>query len=135
MKSSIKNNILIDIDGTVSEDIPNERSELFSRAKVLENSVESVNKLYEQGHSIIFFTARKEEHRVDTEDWLNRNGFKYHSLLMNKPRGGRYIWIDNLDVKGIKYNICLSSSYKFASKKINKKMIDAIVVRIEPSNI
>ena len=22
---------------------------------------------------------------------------------MNKPRGGNYIWIDNLDVKGIKY--------------------------------
>ena len=38
-------------------------------------------------------------------------------------------------IKGIKYNICLSSSYKFASKNINKKMIDAIVVRIDPSNI
>ena len=38
-------------------------------------------------------------------------------------------------IKGIKYKICLNSSYKFASKKINKKIIDAIVVRIEPSNI
>ena len=38
-------------------------------------------------------------------------------------------------IKGIKYSICLSSSYKFASKIINKKIIDAIVIRIEPSNI
>ena len=22
---------------------------------------------------------------------------------MNKPRGGNYVWIDNLDVEGIKY--------------------------------
>ena len=32
------------------------------------------------------------------------NGFKYHNLLMNKPRGGNYIWIDNLDVTGVKYS-------------------------------
>ena len=38
-------------------------------------------------------------------------------------------------IKGIKYSTCLSSSYKFAPKRINKKIIDAIVVRIEPSNI
>ena len=40
-----KKNILIDIDGTVSDDIPNEKSELFSTANVLEDSVSSVNKL------------------------------------------------------------------------------------------
>jgi len=103
MSNNKKNNILIDIDGTVSDDIPNEKSELFKTAKVLENSVESVNKLYEAGHHITFFTARREEHREVTETWLRSNNFKFHALLMNKPRGGNYIWIDNLDVKGIKY--------------------------------
>ena len=34
-----------------------------------------------------------------TVDWLNKNGFKYHNLLMNKPRGGNYHWIDNHVVK------------------------------------
>ena len=99
----MKNNILIDIDGTVSDDVPNEKSELFSKAGVLENAIESVNKLYDEGHNITFFTARKEEHRDVTETWLKNNNFKFHYLLMNKPRGGNYIWIDNLDVKGIKY--------------------------------
>ena len=95
-------NILIDIDGTVSDDIPNEKAHLFSTAKVLDGAVKAVNKLH-ANNIITFFTARREEHRKVTEDWLNINGFKYHQLLMNKPRGGNYIWIDNLDVEGIKY--------------------------------
>jgi uncharacterized HAD superfamily protein len=96
-------NILIDIDGTVSDDIPNEQEHLFPYAKVLKDSVDSVNKLYDDNHIITFFTARREKDREVTEKWLNDNGFKYHSLLMNKPRGGNYIWIDNLSVNGILY--------------------------------
>lgn len=98
-----KNNIMIDIDGTVSDDIPNEESYRFKDANVLEDAVESVNKLFDEGNTITFFTARREEHREVTENWLNKRGFKFDSLLMNKPRGGNYIWIDNLSVKGIHY--------------------------------
>ena len=32
------------------------------------------------------------------------HGFKYHSLLMGKPRGGNYHWIDNHLVKATRYN-------------------------------
>ena len=39
--------------GTVSDDIPNEKSELFSTAKVLDGAVKAVNKLY--AHNIITF--------------------------------------------------------------------------------
>lgn len=100
-----KKNIMIDIDGTVSDDIPNEMEHLFLTANVEKDAVQYVNKLYDMENTrITFFTARKEESRKDTEEWLNKNGFKYHELLMNKPRGGNYIWIDNLDVTGIKYN-------------------------------
>ena len=38
-------------------------------------------------------------------------------------------------IKGIKYNICLSSSYKFASKKINMDIILIKVNKIEPKII
>ena len=38
------------------------------------------------------------------ETWLKENGFKYHSLLMGKPRGGNYHWIDNHLVKATRYN-------------------------------
>ena len=38
-----------------------------------------------------------------TEKWLEKNGFKYHALLMNKPRGGNYHWIDNHIVRATRF--------------------------------
>jgi uncharacterized HAD superfamily protein len=98
------NNILVDIDGTVSEDIPNEEEHRFSSALPLVGAVDSVNRLYCDGNIITFFTARKEKHREVTEQWLLKHGFRYHHLILNKPRGGNYIWIDNLTVKGVLYD-------------------------------
>ena len=66
-------------------------------------SIETLNKWYDQGHIITFFTSRTEEHREITETWLDKWGYKYHGLLMNKPRGGNYHWVDNHIVKGTRY--------------------------------
>ena len=38
-----------------------------------------------------------------TEKWLKDHGFKYHGLLMDKPRGGNYHWIDNHMVRATRY--------------------------------
>ena len=38
------------------------------------------------------------------EEWLKKHNFKYHGLLMNKPRGGNYHWIDNHIVKATRFN-------------------------------
>ena len=50
---------LIDIDGTCCEDIMNEDSHLYPTAKVIEGSLEQINKWYDEGNHITFFTARK----------------------------------------------------------------------------
>ena len=42
-----------------------------------------INKWFEEGHSIYFFTSRTEEHRAVTEAWLNKNGFKYNHCAAN----------------------------------------------------
>ncbi|MBN08938.1 MAG: phosphoheptose isomerase [Flavobacteriaceae bacterium] len=97
-------NYLIDIDGTICDDIPNEEPERMKIAKVYPDALTTLNKWYDQGHIICFFTARIESHRKITEEWLLKNGFKYHSLLMNKPRGGNYHWIDNHLVRATRYN-------------------------------
>lgn len=97
-------NYLIDIDGTICDDIPNEEPERMSTAKLFPDALETLNKWYEEGHVICFFTSRTEEHRKVTEQWLKNNGFKYHSLVMGKPRGGNYHWIDNHLVKATRYN-------------------------------
>jgi hypothetical protein len=93
------NNYLVDIDGTICEDIPNEEPARMATAEAFPGALDTLNKWYDQGHIITFFTARTEEHREVTEDWLKRNGFKYHTLIVCKPRGGNYHWIDNAPVQ------------------------------------
>lgn len=100
-----KKNLLIDMDGTICDDVPNEHPERMVTAKVYEGARETINNWYDEGHIITFFTSRESaKHREISEQWLEKHGFKYHLLLMDKPRGGNYHWIDNHIVKGIKYN-------------------------------
>ncbi len=96
-------NYLIDIDGTITEDVPNEEPERMATCKPFEDARDTLNKWYEDGHIICFFTSRTEDHREVTETWLKEHGFEYHSLLMGKPRGGNYHWIDNHLVKATRY--------------------------------
>jgi hypothetical protein len=96
-------NYLIDIDGTICDDIPNEEPERMATANLYPDALETLNRWYEDGHLICFFTSRTEMHREVTERWLKENGFKYHSLLMGKPRGGNYHWIDNHLVKATRF--------------------------------
>jgi len=97
-------NYLIDIDGTICDDIPNEQAERMVTANVYKDALETLNRWYDQGHIITFFTSRFEMHRKVTEDWLEEKGFKYHGLLMNKPRGGNYHWVDNHIVRATRFS-------------------------------
>ncbi|MFT7252524.1 MAG: hypothetical protein ACI9FW_002286 [Flavobacterium sp.] len=96
-------NYLIDIDGTICDDIPNEEPERMATAVVYPDALKTLNNWYDEGHIIFFFTSRTEAHRGVTEEWLKRHGFKYHGMLMGKPRGGNYHWIDNHLVKATRY--------------------------------
>ncbi|MCC7302733.1 MAG: phosphoheptose isomerase [Bacteroidia bacterium] len=96
-------NFLIDIDGTVGDDIPNEEPWRMGEAAHYPDALEQCNRWHEEGHIITFFTSRTEEHREVTERWLNKCGFKFHGLLMGKPRGGNYHWIDNHIVRATRF--------------------------------
>lgn len=96
-------NYLIDIDGTICDDIPNEEPERMVTAEHYPDALDILNKWYDEGHIITFFTSRTEETREVTETWLNEKGFKYHGLLMDKPRGGNYHWIDNHMVRATRF--------------------------------
>lgn len=102
LPSHVKN-YLIDIDGTICDDIPNEQPERMATAELYPEALLTLNKWFDEGHIITFFTSRTEEHRLVTEKWLAENGFKYHGLLMGKPRGGNYHWIDNHMVRATRY--------------------------------
>ncbi|HRO08482.1 MAG TPA: phosphoheptose isomerase [Saprospiraceae bacterium] len=96
-------NYLIDIDGTICDDVPNEEAERMGTVMPYPDALIICNKWYDEGHIITFFTSRTEDHREITENWLNKHGFKYHGLLVGKPRGGNYHWIDNHMVKATRY--------------------------------
>ena len=96
-------NYLIDIDGTICDDIPNEEPERMATANLYPDALRTLNKWFDDGHIITFFTSRIEIHREVTESWLKDNGFKYHALLMGKPRGGNYHWVDNHIVRATRF--------------------------------
>ena len=96
-------NYLIDIDGTICDDIPNEEPERMATAELYPDALSTINDWFNQGHIITFFTSRLEEHRAVTEEWLDKHGFKYHGMLMGKPRGGNYHWIDNHIVRATRF--------------------------------
>jgi uncharacterized HAD superfamily protein len=114
-------NYLIDIDGTICDDIPNEEPWRMKDAKLYPDALERLNKWYNEGHIITFFTSRTEQHREVTETWLKENGFKYHGLLMGKPRGGNYHWIDNHLVRATRYSGNFSELVK---KEVNIEVFE-----------
>lgn len=109
-------NYLIDIDGTITEDVPNEEPWRMETCLPYIGSVDTINDWYSEGHIITFFTSRTEDHRKVTEEWLQKHGYFYHNLLMNKPRGGNYHWIDN--------HIVRATRYEGKWNKMTKKKLD-----------
>jgi len=96
-------NYLIDIDGTITDDVPNEEPHRMVTCEPYPDALEVLNKWYDEGHIIFFFTSRTEAHRTVTEEWLQRHGFKYHGIIFGKPRGGNYHWIDNHIVRATRF--------------------------------
>ena len=111
-------NYLIDIDGTVCDDVPNEEPERMGTVEPYPDALEILNKWYDEGHIITFFTSRTDDHKEVTEMWLKKHGFKYHHLLLNKPRGGNYHWIDNHMVRATRFK------GKFTDLVVKKKYIE-----------
>lgn len=86
----MKKTYVIDIDGTICT-----QEEDYSNAKPYKNRIERINKLYENGNEIVFFTARGTGTGIDwrktTELQLKSWKIKYHSLIFGKPVGDIFI--------------------------------------------
>ena len=59
LKGEMKN-YLIDIDGTITDDVPNEEPERMVTCEPYLDALETINRWYDQGHIICFFTSRTE---------------------------------------------------------------------------
>tara|TARA_R110002020_G_scaffold472999_1_gene701682 strand:+ start:448 stop:762 length:315 start_codon:yes stop_codon:yes gene_type:complete len=79
-------NIFVDIDETICQ-TPDDRD--YSKARPLQERIEKINSLYDEGNKITFWTARGSgtglDWRKTTEKQLKEWGVKYHELKMWKP--------------------------------------------------
>lgn len=82
--------IILDLDGTICTE-----EKMFSRSLAVpkEGAIKNINKLFDEGHTIIIFTARNWMEYEMTSSWLKKNNVKYHQLIMGKPIGD--VWIDD----------------------------------------
>lgn len=71
LRKGVKN-YLIDIDGTITDDVPNEEPERMIDCEPYLDALETINRWYDEGHQICFFTSRTEDLREITENWLNK---------------------------------------------------------------
>lgn len=82
--------LIIDMDGTICTE---ERTYSRSLAQPIEGAIEKINKLYDEGHTIVIYTARTWMEFEMTTHWLQTHQVKYHQLMMGKPIGD--LWIDD----------------------------------------
>jgi hypothetical protein len=61
----------------------------YSTAAPIQKAIDKVNRLYQEGHHIVFWTARGTISGIDwrqlTEDQLLSWGIQYHELRFGKP--------------------------------------------------
>ncbi len=95
---------VIDIDGTICSDSFGQ----YEKATPIKSRIELINKLFQEGNQIIFFTARgmgssgndvelaKSKWFDFTKRQLEEWGVCYHGLFLGKPAADQYI-----DDKGV----------------------------------
>jgi len=95
--------IYIDIDETIC-DHPYETDEQprnYKKAEPIYKNIKKANSLYEDGHTIIYWTARGATTGLDwsdlTKEQLERWGVKYHNLKLDKPYYDLFIDDKNLN--------------------------------------
>jgi len=86
--------IIIDLDGTICTE---ERTYSRSLAKPIPESITQINTLFDEGNTIIIYTARTWMEFEMTTAWLKQHNVKYTQLIMGKPIGD--IWIDDRAVR------------------------------------
>tara|TARA_R110000796_G_scaffold173206_1_gene290137 strand:- start:1868 stop:2167 length:300 start_codon:yes stop_codon:yes gene_type:complete len=89
--------IYVDIDGTICTQDKINNSADYKNVQPRQKQIDKINKLYDEGNTIIYWTARG---TVTQIDWLNlvKNqltswGCKYHDFRTGKPQYD--LWIDD----------------------------------------
>ena len=88
---------MVDIDQTICMTPYTDGQHRYGLATPLKHRIEEINKLYDQGHTIKYWTARGSGSGIDwtelTTQQLNDWDCKFHEVRVGKPSYD--IWIDD----------------------------------------
>ena len=78
--------VYIDIDETIAN-TPDDRN--YSMSTPIEENIAKANKFYDEGHTVVYWTARGSGTGIDwhdiTKEQLVQWGAKHHDLKLGKP--------------------------------------------------
>ncbi len=96
-------NIYVDVDNTITETSGMD----YQNAKPIYDKIEMINKLYDLGHTITYWTARGSVSGIDfynlTKSQLDNWGVKYHNFMVGKPAFD--LLIDDKTINNINENL------------------------------
>jgi histidinol phosphatase-like enzyme len=79
--------IYVDIDETICNTPDNPRA--YEEATPIKENIYKINKLYDEGNEIVYWTARGSRSKIDwydlTKTQLEKWGAKHHKLRCDKP--------------------------------------------------
>lgn len=88
---------MVDIDGTICRTPKVGLSHDYENSTPFAHRIEKINKLYDQGNTIIYWTARGSGSGIDwtelTKKQLIEWGCKFHEVRLGKPSYD--VWIDD----------------------------------------
>jgi|TARA_Y100000310_G_scaffold195674_1_gene195684 hypothetical protein len=92
--------IYIDIDETIC-DTPSDRD--YSLSTPIKENIEKANKLYEEGNTVVYWTARGTTSGINwekiTREQLINWGVKFHDLKLGKPYYDLFIDDKNMNTR------------------------------------
>ena len=92
--------VFIDIDETIC-DIPENRN--YTLSVPIKENIEKANKLYDEGHTIVYWTARGSVSGRDLTELTNQQikdwGVKCHEVRLGKPYYDLFIDDKNMNTK------------------------------------
>ena len=75
----------------------------YKNSKPIQEAIDKVNELYNQGNTIKIFTARGSRSGIDWREFtkiqLHYYGIRYHEVILGKPHADRFIDDKAINVK------------------------------------
>lgn len=94
---------IVDIDNTICHTIGSD----YVNSRPYQTRIDKINKLFDEGHTIIYWTARgmasDTDHTILTKQQLIDWGCKFTELRMKKPSYD--VWIDDKAINALAYFI------------------------------